>query len=79
MGNSYLTNTVITKEAARILHQGDNFLNSINLEYRDEFAKTGAKVGSTIGMRLPSKYKARKTATFAGQDHIERSTPLAVS
>lgn len=78
MGNSYLTNTVITKEAARILHQGDNFLNSINLEYRDEFAKTGAKVGSTIGMRLPSKYKARKNATFAGQDHIERSTPLAV-
>lgn len=78
MSNTYLTNTVITREAARILHQGDNFLNSINMEYKDEFAKTGAKAGSTIGMRLPSKYKARKTATFAGQDHVERSTPLAV-
>lgn len=78
MANDILTNTVITREAARILHQGDNFLNSINLEYRDEFAKTGAKAGTTIGMRLPAKYKARKTAAFAGQDHVERSTPLAV-
>jgi hypothetical protein len=78
MSNAYLTNTVITREAARILHQGDNFMNSINVEYQDQFARTGAKAGNTIGMRLPSKYKARKTATFAGQDHVERSTPLAV-
>lgn len=78
MANAYLTNTVITREAARVLHQGDNFMNSINMEYSDQFARTGAKAGTTIGMRLPSKYKARKTATFAGQDHVERSTPLAV-
>lgn len=78
MSNSYLTNTVITREAARILHQGENFLGSINMEYKDEFARTGAKAGTTIGMRLPTKYKARRTATFAGQDHVERSTPLAV-
>lgn len=78
MPNEILTNTVITREAARILHQGDNFLGSINMEYKDQFARTGAKAGTTIGMRLPSKYKARKTATFAGQDHVERSSPLAV-
>lgn len=78
MSNTYLTNTVITREAARILHQGDNFLNSINMEYKDQFARSGAKAGTTIGIRLPSKYKARKDATFAGQDHVERSTPLAV-
>lgn len=78
MSNTYLTNTVITREAARILHQADNFLGSVNMSYEDQFARTGAKAGATIGMRLPSKYKARKTATFAGQDHIERSTPLAV-
>lgn len=78
MANEILTNTVITREAARILHQGDNFMNSINMEYKDQFARSGAKAGTTIGMRLPTKYKARKTATFAGQDHVERSTPLAV-
>lgn len=78
MANAYLTNTVIAREAARILHQGDNFLNSVNTTYEDQFARRGAKAGATIGMRLPAKYKARKTATFAGQDHTERSTPLAV-
>jgi hypothetical protein len=78
MANAYLNNTVITREAARILHQTDNFMGSVNLTYEDQFARTGAKAGTTIGMRLPTKYKARKTATFAGQDHVERSTPLAV-
>jgi hypothetical protein len=78
MPNAYLTNTVITREAARILHQGDNFLNSINSTYEDQFARQGAKAGTTIGMRLPSRYVTTKSATFAGQDHTERSTPLAV-
>jgi hypothetical protein len=50
----------------------------VNREYRDEFAKSGAKAGDTINMRLPSKYSVRTNATFAGQDHFERSTPLAV-
>ena len=78
MANSILTNTVITREAARVLHQADNFLGSVNMSYDDQFAKRGAKAGATIGMRLPAKYKARTSATFAGQDHVERSTPLAV-
>jgi hypothetical protein len=50
----------------------------VNREYRDEFAKSGMKAGQTINMRLPSKYTVRTSATFAGQDHFERSTPLAV-
>lgn len=78
MAHSILTNTIITREAARILHQTDNFLGGVNRSYEDQFARTGAKAGATLGMRLPAKYKARKTATFAGQDHVERSTPLAV-
>ncbi len=78
MANNILTNLVITREAARVLHQQGNFLGSVNREYRDEFAKSGAKAGDTINMRLPSKYTVRTNATFAGQDHFERSTPLAV-
>jgi hypothetical protein len=78
MAHNILTNTIITREAARILHQTGNFLNSVNTSYEDQFARSGAKAGSTINMRLPTKYKARKTSTFTGQDHVERSTPLAV-
>jgi hypothetical protein len=78
VSNNLLTNLIITREAARVLHQEGTFLGNVNREYRDEFAKTGAKAGDTINMRLPSKYTVRTNATFAGQDHFERSTPLAV-
>lgn len=78
MANAILTNLMITREAARVLHQEGTFLGNVNREYRDEFAKSGAKAGDTINMRLPSKYTVRKTATYASQDHTERSTPLAV-
>lgn len=73
-----MTNLIITREAARVLHQEGTFLSNVNREYRDEFAKSGMKAGDTINMRLPSKYTVRTNATFAGQDHFERSTPLAV-
>ncbi len=78
MANNLLTNLIITREAARVLHQEGTFLGNVNREYRDEFAKSGMKAGQTVNMRLPSKYTVRTNATFAGQDHFERSTPLAV-
>lgn len=78
MANNLLTNLIITREAARVLHQEGTFLSNVNREYREEFAKAGMKAGDTINMRLPAKYKVRTSATFAGQDHFERSTPLAV-
>ena len=79
MSNTLLTNTMITREAARVLHQSGNFLGAVNRQYDDSFARTGAKIGSALNLRLPSKYTVRTNATFAGQDHTERSTPLTVS
>lgn len=76
--NSLLTNLIITREAARVLHQQGTFLSSVNRTYRDEFAKTGMKAGQTINMRLPAKYTVRTNATYSANGHFERSTPLAV-
>lgn len=79
MANTLLTPTMITREAARVLHQSGNFLGNVNTQYDDKFAQTGAKIGSALNLRLPSKYTVRTNATFAGQDHTERSTPFTVS
>lgn len=79
MAHSILTPTVITNEALRILHDNLNFIGNCNRQYDDRFARTGAKIGQTLNIRMPSKYTVRTNATFAGQDHIERSTPLSVS
>ena len=79
MSNTILTPTMITREAARVLHQTGNFLGAVTRGYDDSFAKSGAKIGQQLNLRLPSKYTVRTSATFAGQDHTERSTPLTVS
>lgn len=76
MANTILTPTMITRESARVLHQKLNFLGQCNVQYDDRFAQAGAKIGTTLNIRLPAKYSARKTATASYNDHVERSTPL---
>ena len=79
MANDILTPTMITREAARVLHQQCNFIGNVNQQYDDRFAHDGAKIGTTLNVRLPSKYEVRTGATLTAEDHVERSTPLVVS
>ena len=79
MANSILTPLVITREALRILHGKLSFISNVNKQYDDRFAKSGAKIGQTLNIRMPPKYTVRTGATASYQDHIERSTPLTIS
>lgn len=78
MTQAILTPTMITREAARVLHQECNFLGNVNKQYDDRYAQDGAKIGYTLGVRMPSKYNVRTGATLVADDHLERSTPLTV-
>ena len=79
MANSILTPTMITRKALDVLHQKCNFIGNVNRQYDDRFAQTGAKIGTSLNVRMPSKYTVRTGAALSAQDHIERSTPLTVS
>lgn len=79
MANNILTISMITREALRVLHQKCNFIGSVNRQYDDRFAQDGAKIGTTLNIRMPPKYSVRTGAAYSGQDHVERSTPLTVS
>lgn len=79
MANSILTPLMILRESLRVLHGKVPFLSSVNREYDSQFAKTGAKIGSTLNIRMPSKYTVRTGATLSPQDHVERSTPLTIT
>lgn len=79
MAHTVLTPLEITREALRVLHGELNFIGNCNRQYDDRFAQTGAKIGQTLNIRMPSRYTVRTGATFSGQDHVERSTPLSVS
>ena len=77
--NSLLTPTKITREMLRVLHQKCNFIGNVNRQYDSQFAQSGAKIGSTLNIRMPSKYSVRTGASLSAQGHVERSTPLTVN
>lgn len=78
MSNTILTPTAVTREALRILHQKLNFVGTINRQYDDSFAQSGAKIGSTLKIRLPNQYTVRTGAVMDVQDTAEDSVTLTV-
>src|SRR5574343_1649848 len=79
MPNTLLTPTAVTREALRILHQKCNFIGNVVREYDDSFAKSGAKIGDSLKIRLPNQYVVRTGATLSAQDTTETSTTLQVA
>lgn len=79
MPNTILTPTAVTREALRVLHQKLNFVGSIVREYDDSFAKSGAKIGDSLKVRLPNQYVVRNGATLSTQDTVESSVTLQVA
>ena len=79
MANTLLTPTAVTRGALAILHQKANFIGNINRQYDDSFAKSGAKIGDSLKIRLPNQYTVRTGATLSTQDTTETSTTLQVA
>jgi hypothetical protein len=83
MANSLLSPTIITREALRVLHQRSIFINSINRQYDDRFANSGAspsgKIGPTLQIRLPNQFTVRTGTTLSVQDISEDKVALTVS
>lgn len=77
--NTLLTPTAITRESLRVLHGKLGFIGSINRGYDGQFAQTGAKIGTSLNIRMPARFKVRTGATLSAQDYYERSTPLQIT
>lgn len=79
MANSVLTPTAVTRKAAMILHQKLNFVGSIDRQYDDSFAKSGAKIGDTLKVRLPNEYTVRTGIAMSAQNTSETSVDLTMA
>jgi len=79
MANDLLTPTAVTRKALQVLHQKLNFVGSINRQYDSSFAKSGAKIGSEMKIRLPNEYSVRTGAAMSAQTTNETSETLTVS
>lgn len=79
MANTILTPTAVTREILRILHQKANFIGTINRDYDDSFANSGAKIGTSLKIRTPNQFSVRTGAVLDVQDVQESSVTLTVA
>ncbi len=79
MANSILTIDMITREALRLFINSNALLRNVDRQYDDQFARTGAKIGDALRIRLPNDYTVRTGKTALPQDTNEQSTALTVA
>lgn len=79
MANTLLTLGGITREALRLWKNSNAFLQSIDRQYDSSYAKTGAKIGSQLKLRLPNDFTVRSGANMSTQDTTEKSVTLTVA
>lgn len=77
---------MVTREALRVAHESCQFIGTVDRQYDESFAKTGAKIGTALRVRKPNQYvrttgsrvmdvqdqsEANGTITVATQDHVD--------
>ena len=79
MANSLLTIDMITRKALEILENNLVITRTVNRQYDDSFAVEGAKIGSTLRIRLPDRALVTDGAALQVQDDNEQFTTQTVS
>ena len=79
MANSLLTIDMITRKSLEVLENNLVITRNVNRQYDDSFAVQGAKIGSTLRIRLPDRALVTDGATLSAQDDIEQFTTLTVA
>jgi hypothetical protein len=79
MSNSILTIDMITRKSLEILENNLVITRNVNRQYDDSFAVEGAKIGSTLRIRLPDRALVTDGAALQVQDDNEQFTTLTVA
>lgn len=80
MSNTLKVIDMVAKEALRIAHEKATFISTIDRSYDDSFAKTGAKIGSTLRVRDPNQYTRRSGSRVMDvQDQNESTQTITVA
>ncbi len=79
MSNSLLTIDMITRKSLEILENNLVITRNVNRQYDDAYAVQGAKIGTTLRIRLPDRALVTDGAALQVQDDNEQYTTLTVS
>lgn len=78
-GNSLLTIDMITAEAVRLFKNSNLFIMNMDTQYDPAFAVDGAKIGSSLRIRLPNDYVVTDGPAMQLQNTTEQYTTLTVT
>jgi len=78
-GNSLLTISMITRAAVRIWKNTNYFIQNISTQYDDQFAREGAKIGTSLRIRLPNEYTVRHGPAASIQDTSEQQIVMTLA
>ncbi len=79
MANTLLTIDMITRKALEILENNLVITRNVNRQYDDSYAVEGAKIGTTLRIRLPDRALVTDGAALQVQDDNEQFTTLTVA
>jgi hypothetical protein len=79
VANTLLTIGGITREAIRLFMNSNAFIGNIEKQYDSQFAKTGAKIGQQLKIRLPNDYTVADGPAAQVQDTNEQQTTITVA
>ncbi len=78
-GNTFLTNSIITKAALAVLENTLNATKVINREYDDQFRFGGAVLGQTLNIRKPARFMGRLGMPMQIEGIEETYVPLTLA
>lgn len=78
-GNALLTIDMITAEAVMLFKNSNAFMQNISTQYDDSFGVVGAKIGSSLRVRLPLDYTVTNGPGLSAQDSVEQSITLPLA
>ena len=77
--NQLLTIDMITREAVRLFRNSNAFIQNINRQYDDQYARDGAKIGTTLRIRLPNDYTVRTGTALQVQSTAEQQITMTLA
>lgn len=77
--SQFLTISQITQEALPVLRNKLALSAAVSREYSDQFARSGAKIGSVVNVRKPPRYTVSTGAALDLQESTETYVPVTLT
>jgi hypothetical protein len=79
MANTLKFIDMVANEALSIAHEQSSLISTVDRQYDDNYAKSGAKIGDTLRVRSPNKFKTRSGNAMDVADITETTQNITLA